>query len=56
VRRIVASVLPIAAALVGQGLSILCFRADHAFGGLAWALGGMIALILLAMRVPPTGG
>ena len=44
--------LPVLPALAGLALSIWRFRADDSFGGLASCLGGMLLMVLAAVRLP----
>ena len=48
----VAVFFPFAAALAGLVLCVLRFRAADPVGALAFGLGGMLAMILLAIRLP----
>ena len=45
-------VLPFLCFFTGLGLSTWRFRLDDAFGGLAFGLGGVIALIVVAALLP----
>jgi len=53
---VVASSVPFLVAFVGLALCTWRFRAQDAVGGLAFGLGGMLAMLLLAMRLGGSGG
>ena len=47
-----AAVVPIGSILAGLALSVWRFRADDPIGGLAFALGGVLLMIVLAAWIP----
>ena len=49
------SVLPVVPALAGLALSSWRFRAHDPLQGLAFALAGMILMIVTAIRMPDSG-
>ena len=50
------AVVPFAPVLAGLALSVWRFRADDPVGGLAFALGGMLLMLVLAVWLPDAGG
>jgi hypothetical protein len=46
--------VPLLPLLAGIALSIGRFRADDPLGGLALGLGGMVLMVVAAIRTPPT--
>jgi hypothetical protein len=51
-RAAFASLFPLVAVLVGVALSVWRFRAGDSLGGLALGLGGMVLMLVLAIRSP----
>ena len=49
------SALPLVPVLAGLALSVWRFRADDVIGGLAFCLGGMVLMIVVAIRLPDPG-
>ena len=49
------SVVPFVPAVLGVALAAWRFRVNDGFGGLAYGLGGMVLLVVLAIRLSPRG-
>ncbi len=52
-RSRVANCAPFLPVIAGLCLSVLRFRADDSVGGLAFGLGGMLAMLVLAISLSP---